>query len=438
MNYTIKMSLFLWYNSLVMKKAFFALCSLLFAFSLATPAYADWGIVDSLNLAPFVPMVLDALMMVATGGYEFFVGPGNGIIYILIWGFLAASIALYLVKMYFPKNWLGFFGFKNGGEMWEGTATGMKIATDVLKPALRGIIAATLLLQIKPVYVTEWIVNPFLQFGAIYTENITSSINSAPTAAKKIECPPDVIQKGWISQESCDFLVQPVSDLSHANNQVIKRGFEFIDRGLTGLITLLPHGSENFLKLVTGIILVFTFVASNFFMALLIIQGIFNFGMALILYPFRVLAWTAKQSDKWFDPWPAFDGIIKSLQQLVITMIACAFILAINVAIIRALFQWNNSVFVVAAGGSATSNLPNVTNTALGFGQHSILWLSAILTFYLMFRIFTLTREQLDKYVGGGMNKLHDAVKKDTSTTLKNVTNFAKTTGQAIGWIKKK
>lgn len=418
-----------------MKKIlFFALCSLLFT----VPAHASWGIVDSLNLAPFVPIVLDALMSVATGGYEFFVGHGDGIIYVFIWGILGVSIGLYFIKMYFPKNWLELFGFKGGGEMWEGKITAMQMVQDkVLKPAVRAIVAATILLQIKPVYVTEWIVDPFLKFGAIYTENITDSINSNSTAVKKIECPKSVIEKGWISSDGCDFLVQPISTLSHANNQVIKRGFDFINRGLIGLVTLVPHGGEDFLNLITGILLVWAFVASNFFMALLIIQGIFTFGMSLILYPFQVLVWVSKPSDKWFDPWPAFDGIIKSLQQLVITMIACAFILAINIAVIRALFQWNSSVFVVAANGSATSNVPTVANNAMGFGQHSILWLSTILTFYLMYRIFDMTREMITKYAPGS-DALYKKVKDDPKKTWNNIKDFGTKVGTATGWIKKK
>ncbi len=394
-------------------------------------------IVDALNLAPIILTVLDALMLVATGGYEFFVGRGNGIIYILVWGFLAVSMSLYLLKMYFPKMWVSFFGFSGGGEM-AGGIDGMTIATNMLKPAIRAIIAVTVLLQLKPVYLTEWLINPFLQFGAIYTESITSTINETGLVAPKMSCPESVIQQGWISQESCEFLIQPVSDISHANNQIIKRGFDFINSGLRGLITLIPHGGENFLNLVTGIILVFTFVASNLFMALLIIQAIFNFGMALVLYPFQVLAYVVKPSDKWMDVWPAFGGIVKALQKIVITMIACAFILCINIAIIKSLFQWNTSVFVVAAGGMASSNVPTVATNALGFGQHSILWLSAILTFYLMFRIFNKTREQLDSYVGKGMDNLYKQVTSDSKKLAKNVQNLGSTLGKAFGWIKKK
>jgi hypothetical protein len=415
------------------------LAAFLFIGLFSAPAFAEWGIVDNLNLAPFVPTVLEALMSVATGGYDFFVGRGTGIIYLLIWGWLGLSIGLGLIKMYFPKTWLAFFGFKGGGEMYDGKIGGMGMVENTLKPAMRGIIAAVVLLQIKPIYVTDWIVDPFLRFGAIYTESLTSAIG-ATAGAKKIECPPDIIEHRWISVESCNFLVQPVSTLSHANNQIIKRGFDFINKGLLGLMTLIPHGGEDFLNLVTGILLVSAFVASNFFMALLIIQGIFNFGMALILYPFQVLMWVAKPKnpDKWLDFWPAFDGIIKALRQLVITMIACAFILVVNVAVIRALFQWNSSVFIVAAGGSATGNVPAAANNAMGFGQHSILWLSAILTFYLMVRIFELTREQLSKYVGSEMDNLHKKVTGDAKTTWKNAQDWTKKIGAAAGWIKKK
>lgn len=315
--------------------------------------------------------------------------------------------------------------------MWEAkTPSGMKIAEDVLKPIMRAIVAATILLQVKPVYVTDWIVNPLLKFGSLYTQSIVQSIQipNMSTSVKKIECPAEITDKGWIDREACEFLVQPVAELSHANNQIIKRGLEFINKGLLGLMTLIPHGGRDFLNLITGILLVSAFVSSNFFMALLIIQGIFNFGMALVLYPFQVLTWVAKPAnkDKWIDVWPAFEGITKAIQQLIVTMIACAFILAINISIIRALFNWNSSVFVVAAGGSASSNLPTVAASTMGFGEHSILWLSTILTFYLMLRIFDLTREQLKKYTGGKMDTLYKNVTGDAKSTWKNAKNVGK------------
>ena len=407
-------------------------------FCTSSSAYAaDYSLVDSLNLAPFIPIILDALMAIATGGYEFFVGNGDGIIYILVWGFLAISLAGYLLKLYFPKTFSSMLDISGGESMSDGVG-GMTIATNMLKPTIRAIIAAVVLLQLKPIYLTEWLVNPFLQFGAIYTESILDTLNDTGISAPHVECPPSVIQQGWISQSSCEFLVQPVADISHANNQVIKRGFDFLTNGLRGMLTLIPHGGENLLNVVTGLVLIFTFVASNLFMAMLIIQAIFNFGMALVLYPFQVLAYVAKRSDKWFDIWPAFGGIIKAMQKLVITMIACAFILCVNVAIIKSLFQWSSSVFVVAAGGVATSNVPQVANTALGFGQHSLLWMSSILTFYLMMKIFNLTREKLNEYVGVGMDNMYNTVKKDTTKLVNKTKDFGKTIGKAIGWIKKK
>ena len=151
-------------------------------------------------------------------------------------------------------------------------------------------------------------------------------------------------------------------------------------------------------------------------MALLIIQAIFDFCIALILYPLAVLTWTAKKSDKWFDIWPAFSQIIDALKKLVITMIACAFMLCINLAAVRALFNWSSSVFVNAANGVAQTNVPAITNTAMNFGQHSILWLSAILTFFLMQNIFKMTRERLDLYTKGTKHDIYDNVTKNAKT----------------------
>ncbi|MBD5391831.1 hypothetical protein HDR66_03425, partial [bacterium] len=394
-------------------KKFLPFCIAAAAFIMPAAAYADWGIVDSLNLAPFVPIILDAFMTVATGVYQFFVGNGGGIIYILIWLFLAISISLYLVKMYFPKTWGDFFGFSGSGKIDDAETTVM----NVLKPGFRAIIAAVVLLQVRPVYVTQWLVNPFLEFGAIYTHAITDGINAGGGAAPKIKCPDGVTSTEWISSRSCEFMTQPISDISHVNNQIIKRGFDSLYQGLRGLITLIPHGGEDFLNVVTGLLLITTFVGCNLFMALLIIQAIFNFGVALIMYPFSVLTWVATPRDRWFDIWPAFSGITKALQQMVITMIACAFILTINVAVVRALFNWNSSVFVVAAGGSATSNVPNVARVA-GFGAHSVTWMSAILTFYLMLRIFDLTRKRLNDYAPAS-DTLYKQVTSDAKTTWK-------------------
>jgi len=397
-------------------------------------AHASWEIIDRLDLSPFIPRVLDAFMMVARGVYEYFVGKGDGIIYLLIWTFLGISVFMYAFKMYFPKRWVEFIGLSGGGEMWDGKLSGMNMTEGILKRGMRAVIAAVFLLQIKPAFVTEWLVNPFLEFGAIYTGAITDEAKIQGIAKKQVKCPESVLSGDWLSKRSCEFLVQPVADISAVNNAVIKRGFESVSRGLRGLLTLVPHGGANIMDIITGTLLIFTFVGCNFFMALLIIQGIFDFGIALILYPFSVLTWVAKSSDKWFDVLPAFDGIIKALQQLVITMIACAFILIINVAIVRALFHWDGTVFSVAAGGFASSNLPT-TNT-VGFGGHSVVWLSALLTFFLMKSIFDLTRKQITTY-SKTSTAMYDQAKSDFDANIKRARGIYDSVKKALGLIKK-
>ena len=85
----------------------------------------------------------------------------------------------------------------------------------------------------------------------------------------------------------------------------------------------------------------------------------------------------------------------------------------------------------VADGGAAMSNVPQIANSSMGFGQHSILWLSAILTFYLMIQIFERTRAQLKKYASG-MDGLYNQVTRDSKTVWRGAN------GRAAGWIKKK
>ncbi len=395
------------------------------------------SIVDNLDLTPIIPIVLESLLSVAKGSYDYFVGNGNGIIYIMVWTFMAVSIFLYLVGMYFPKNWTEFLGFSGGGEMWGDKISGFSMATTVGKTAVRALIASVFLLQVKPIYLTQVLVNPFLEFGAYYSETIldVSRDKSAPVA---LTCPETIVNTGWITKHSCEFMMRPVHDLAVMNNTVIKRGFRFLSRGLRGLSSPIPRGGENFLNIVTGIALIAAFVGCNVFMGLLVIQGIFNFGIALILYPFQVLGWVAKRNDKWFDIWPAFDGIVKALQQLVITMIACSFILVINIAVVKALFQWNSSMFVIPAGGSASSNVPttSVVTNAVDFGGHSVLWLSSILTFFLMSAIFNKTREMLKSYAPG-MTGMYDKVRGDIKThtnKAKSIADFAKKT---VKFIKK-
>lgn len=411
-------------------------CGLVFCMLFMQPAHAN--MLDAFNLAPFIPLVLETMMNMATSLYKLFVGSGTGWIYILIYAFLAFYISLYLVKMHLPKDWLSFLGFSDGGEMHDGSVTGWKIAENVFKPCMRAIIAIVLLLQIKPVYVTEWLVNPFLEFGAIYTESILKTVSNTDLSTEEVPTTCEKISASeWISERSCNFLVNPVYIISKENNRVIKYGFDFLRSGLRGIMTLIPHGGENILNIITGILLISAFVSANLFMALLIIQAIFDFCLSLIMYPFNVLTWVAKKSDKWFDILPPFNQIIDSLKKLVITMIACAFILCVNIAIIRALFNWSSSAFVVAAGGVSTSNIPSITNTGMNFGQHSMLWISSILTFFLMQNIFNMTREKLDSYTKETPKSLYKNVTSDAKTLWGKVKSTPETIKNIVGGVKK-
>ncbi|MCQ2562261.1 MAG: hypothetical protein MJ158_01430 [Alphaproteobacteria bacterium] len=377
----------------------------IFFVSFTTPTYADYSLIDAFNLSIFIPLILEQFMNVATYLYNFFVGQGTGLIYILIYVFLGIYIALYLCKLYLPKDWLGFFGFNGGGEMWDGSATGWNIGFNVLKPCIRVIIATTLLLQIKPIIVTEWLVNPFLEFGAIYTNQIVKSIKDINLDDSPIQCPKNIVTQNWISEKSCNFLVQPVHIISSANNSIIKNGIDTVAHGIKGIFLFSPSFVSSLMGIITGIILILTFVSSNLFMALLIIQAIFDMCLSLIMYPFCVLTWVATKSDKWFDILPAFKQIIEALKKLVITMIACAFILCVNVAIVHALFD----------------STQNITN--LNFGQNSLIWLSSILTIFLIHNIFTMTKERLKTY-SGAKTSLYDDVVGDAKTIWRKITDL--------------
>ena len=61
-----------------------------------------WDWMDVFSLSWFVPLILDSMMAVAMSVYDYFVGNGDGVVYVLIWGWLAFTIGLYLIKMYFP------------------------------------------------------------------------------------------------------------------------------------------------------------------------------------------------------------------------------------------------------------------------------------------------------------------------------------------------
>lgn len=145
------------------KKFFAAIVCFLGAF---VPGVANAAIIniDSLDISGLVPIVLDAFMFVANGTYAYFVGHGDGIIYLLIWGFVAFYIASYLIKLYIPKFWLKTFGFK-APSVTADNATPTKIGEDLIKPGIRVLVAVLVLLPLRPQFLANAVINPFMHLG---------------------------------------------------------------------------------------------------------------------------------------------------------------------------------------------------------------------------------------------------------------------------------
>ncbi|MDR1071282.1 MAG: hypothetical protein LBL21_01405 [Rickettsiales bacterium] len=374
-----------------------------------------WDWIDVFSLSWVVPLVLDSMMAVATAVYDYFVGSGDGVIYVMIWGWLGFSIGLQLIKMYFPKEWLAFLGLSGGGEMYGGGIGGMDIGVKVLRPMLRAMFAIVILLQLKPPAITRYVIEPFLGFGAVYVDAITKTVLPDPPATLA-KCPAEL--GDYMSRDSCEFLVRPIDEVSAVNNKIIRIGVDkYISGGVAKLLVPILGTKDGILDIITGIMLAATFFASNLFMALLVIQGIFKFGLSLILYPFKVLIYVAKDDGAaWFNPWLALKDLVVSLKDLVIAMIAVAFILLINVSIAGALFNFD---------------IENIK----GVGGHSVTWTMAIMTFWIMQRVFKMTQDKLASYTGPDSSNLYKQVTGGAKQVAENTAKWGK---RAFDALKKK
>ena len=355
------------------------------------------GLVDIFSLAWTVPLIMDSMMAVASAVYDYFVG--NGIIQALMGAWVVFWIGLYLVKMYFPKNWLALFGFSGGGEAYTFGEKfgGWQVGEIVFKPMMRAIFAMIILLPLRPTFITQVLIEPFFAFGAMYTDVIIQTV-MPEMAAAEIPCPHDLGE--FMSEGACRSLARPVHNISVLNNSVIMNGFQFLLLGFGGGFI------AGFMNIITGLFLIVTFFTSNLFTALLLIQGIFKFGLELIFYPFRVLISVVKSTNEkektWFDPITALGSLADSLKALIIAMIAVSFMLIINISVVRALFNASPDV-------------------EMGFGGHSITWLSAIMTFLILQKVFVMTRDYMEKFVTDkDMTGYYDKVSKDAIQIAKN------------------
>ena len=60
----------------------------LLCFLFTESAYAETSFLDAFNLSYFIPLVLETMMNVAISLYKYFVGNGNGLVYLFIYIFL--------------------------------------------------------------------------------------------------------------------------------------------------------------------------------------------------------------------------------------------------------------------------------------------------------------------------------------------------------------
>jgi hypothetical protein len=352
------------------------------------------GLENVLSLSWIVPIILESMMIAADGIYKYFVE--SGLMYTLIGGWLLFSLGLNLIKMNFSKDWLGMFGFSGGGELVDGKMDGMSIGKDFLKPILRAVFAIMILLQLRPGYMTRFIIDPFLQFGAIYTNAITDIILPNESRNKdRVSCPDNI--SVYLSKNGCEFITGSIGNISNVNAQIIKRGLDFVFLG-------------DLLNVITGIFLMITFFSSNFFTAMIIIEGIFKFGVSLMLYPLKVIVYVVKKDtgDKWIDPWPVFGDIIKALQKLVISLVAICAMLLINIAVAGTVFYFDPS-------------------KTYGFGEHSITWISSLVMFLMVQHVFRITREQMVKYIGDAdMTGFYSKIKDGLTKKVTNAWNGLK------------
>jgi hypothetical protein len=73
----------------------------------------------------------------------------------------------------------------------------------------------------------------------------------------------------------------------------------------------------------------------------------------------------------------------------------------------------------------------------MNFGEHSMLWLSAILTFFLMQNIFKMTQERLELYTKDTQKTLYNNVKGDAKTIWGKVKATPQTVENIVGGGKK-
>ncbi|MDR0319559.1 MAG: hypothetical protein LBH81_02355 [Rickettsiales bacterium] len=349
-------------------------------FMTVLPDVPDW--MNGASLDKFVPFMIDVMTRVSAGLYDFFVP----LVSAFIWTLVGFNIMLFVIKQYVPQDWLDFLNIKNGGGYYDGKKTAelaWGIPKKLAQMMMRAALATTILLAVRPTFLTETIINPFLKLGSIYTESILNSPpgEGSPKAGVGMECN----THSFFSPEICNQMANPISGIIYKNNQVVTLGLDMM--GVPSFITggnpmsKKPDMGLWLFNFFVGAVLAITFFLSGLYIASVILQGILNFCFAIMLFPFRTFKWVMQQTDAWANPTEALKGIIDSLRGLVVAMVIGGIMTLINLSLIAALFGQSG----------ISANLSS-------WSDKFMIALSSILALLVMTRLLEIAKEKMAKF----------------------------------------
>lgn len=378
------------------------------------PAVPDW--ISATSIDKFVPFLIEIMMNVSAGLYDYFVP----LLTMLMWTLVAFNLAVFVIKQYIPGDYLGFLGIGDGGKYYNDAASmSWGIPERLAKQIMRGAIATTILLGARPAFLTEVIINPFLSIGTTYTEFIlnASNVNANVPAAPARQCE----TRDFFSPEVCTNLSNPIAGIIYKNNQVVTLGLTMmsIPAFMTGAPRVRGGDLGGWLfNFIVGLALVATFFISGLLLASLLIQGILNFCFEIMLFPFKAFKFVMQSHDTWANPWVALEGIITSLRKLVVSMIVSGIMVIINVTLIGAMFG--------AGGlGSEMNSWADKFTTLLG----------CVLCIVVLYRLFDIAQEKMTAY-GASVDKEFYGNLTGAATNLgKQGVGLAKKTKGMIGKI---
>jgi hypothetical protein len=257
----------------------------------------------------------------------------------------------------------------------------------------------------------------------MYTEFILSEAGGKMEVPITRECERGMTQ-GFFSNAVCSSLANPIAGIIYKNNQVMTLGLNMM--GLPSFITgtnsskeyqsldasgnrILPSeasvaqnsvsapsgtnsdiiikkpgGSPDiglmFFSFIVGLIIAITFFLSGLYLASILLQSILNFFFEIMIFPMKTFKFVM-QGDSYANVWPAVEGVVGSIKNLVITMIVAGIMSLVNVILIISMF------------GTSGMNVG-----AESWSDKFMLLLSSIVCLLIMTRLFNISKEKITKY----------------------------------------